>query len=110
MPDISRLAVVEKTARLAEGVRVGPFCYIGPEATIGEGCVIESGASIVGRTTLAARCHVFPLAVIGARQAAKERVTRPAGASWARQTTSASMSLFTAGRTNPRRSATTISS
>jgi len=66
MPRISPYAVVEKTARLAEDVQVGAFCYIGPEVQIGAGCVIESGATITGRTVLGEGNHVFPLAVIGA--------------------------------------------
>ncbi|MFA6132691.1 MAG: hypothetical protein WC869_01590 [Phycisphaerae bacterium] len=66
MPEISRYAVVEKTAKLAADVRVGPFAYIGPQAVLGAGCVIENGATIVGQTTLGAKCHVFPMAVIGA--------------------------------------------
>jgi len=66
MPEISRKAVVEKTAQLADEVRVGPFAYIGPEARIGPGCVIDAGATVVGRTSLGAKCHVFPFAVIGA--------------------------------------------
>ena len=66
MPQISPNAMVEKSAELADDVRVGPFAYIGPAVRIGPGCVIDTGASILGRTTLGAKCHVFPFTVIGA--------------------------------------------
>jgi UDP-N-acetylglucosamine acyltransferase len=66
MPEISPNAAVEKTAQLADDVRVGHFACIGPEVRIGPGCIIDAGATIVGRTSLGAKCHVFPFAVIGA--------------------------------------------
>jgi len=66
MPEISRHAVVEASAKLADDVRIGPFAYIGPLVRIGPGCVIDSGATVTGRTALGAKCHVFPLACVGA--------------------------------------------
>ncbi len=65
MPTISRYATVE-TARLADDVVVGAFSYIGPEVTIGSGCVIADNVTITGRTSLDKDNHVFPMAVIGA--------------------------------------------
>jgi len=66
MPRISKNAIVEGTAQLAPDVVVGPFSYVGPEARIGPGCVLENNVTVVGRTTLGAGTHVFPLAVVGA--------------------------------------------
>jgi len=66
MADISRKAIVEKGAKIAKGVRVGAFSYIGPNVKIAQGCVIENNATIVGHTTLQADTHVFPMAVVGA--------------------------------------------
>ncbi len=65
MPDISRHAVVEPTAKLASDVCVGPFAYVGGDVRLGPGCIIDSGATVTGRTSLGARCHVFPLAAVG---------------------------------------------
>ena len=65
MPDISPHAIVEKSAKLAKDVRVGPFSYIGPQVKIGAGCVIENNVTITGKTRLGERNHVFPMAVIG---------------------------------------------
>ncbi|MGA2265506.1 MAG: hypothetical protein ABSH10_03640 [Phycisphaerae bacterium] len=65
MPEISRHAIVESSAELADDVYVGPFAYIGPKVRLGAGCVIDVGATVTGQTTLGAKCHVFPMAVIG---------------------------------------------
>ena len=65
MPEISRHAVVDRSARLADDVRVGPFAVIGPGVQLGPGCVIDAGATVIGRTSLGAQCRVFPLAIIG---------------------------------------------
>ena len=66
MPAISPLAVVEAGAILAADVRVAPFVYVGAEVRIAAGCVIESNATLIGRTELGEGTHVFPLAAIGA--------------------------------------------
>ena len=66
MAVISPLAVVEAGATLADDVRVAPFAYVGADVRAGAGCVIESNASVTGRTDLGARTHVFPLAAVGA--------------------------------------------
>jgi len=66
MPEISRYAVVEKGAELADDVRVGPFSYVGPKVRIAPGCVIENNVSLTGKTVLGPKNHVFPMAIIGA--------------------------------------------
>jgi len=66
MPRISSSAIVEKTAELADDVQVGAFAYVGAEVRVGPGCVIENSATVMGKTVLGARTHVFPLAVVGA--------------------------------------------
>ena len=65
MAEISPLAVVEKGAKLARDVKVGAFSYIGPKVKVAAGSVIENNVTIVGKTTLGERNHVFPMAVIG---------------------------------------------
>ena len=65
MSDISRKAIVERGAKLARDVRVGPFCHIGPGVRIGAGCTLESHVTIAGATTIGEKTHVLPMAVIG---------------------------------------------
>ena len=72
MPMISSKAVVEASAEVADDVRIGPFSYVGPDVRLGPGCVIENNVTITGRTTLGAKVHVFPLAVLGVSPGGEE--------------------------------------
>lgn len=65
MSGISSLAIVEKSAKLADDVRIGPFSYIGGEVEIADGCVVENNVTITGKTVIGEKTHIFPLAVIG---------------------------------------------
>ncbi|WP_439577719.1 acyl-ACP--UDP-N-acetylglucosamine O-acyltransferase [Elioraea sp.] len=65
MPDIHSTAQVAPGARLAEGVRIGPYAVIGADVTIGEGTEIGSHVVIEGDTTLAPGVRVMPFATIG---------------------------------------------
>ena len=64
-PDIHATAVIEDGARVAEGVRIGPYCLIGREVEIGEGCELLSHVVVAGRTKIGARTRIFPFASIG---------------------------------------------
>ena len=65
MPNISEYSIIEKGAKIAKDVKIGPYCYIGPKVKIGSGCVIENNVTIVGNTTIGSDCSIFPMAVIG---------------------------------------------
>ena len=58
-------SVVEDGAVLGEGVRIGPFCHVGPQARLGDGCELVSHAVVAGDTHLGEGCRVFPFASIG---------------------------------------------
>ena len=58
-------SVVDRKARLGEGVRIGPFCMIGPDAEIGDGVQCLSHVVIAGRTRIGARTRIFPFSSIG---------------------------------------------
>jgi UDP-N-acetylglucosamine acyltransferase len=58
-------ALVDATARLADGVEVGPFSVIGPDVTIGAGSVIGPHVVIKGPTTLGERTRIFQFASVG---------------------------------------------
>lgn len=66
MPNIARQAIIEPAAKLADDVQVGAFSYIGPDVELGSGCIVENHATIIGRTRMGEKNHVFPMAVVGA--------------------------------------------
>lgn len=66
MRKIHPAAVVDKNARLGEDVEIGPFCHIGSEVTLGDGCIVDDGVSILGNTTIGKNCHLYPRSAMGA--------------------------------------------
>jgi UDP-N-acetylglucosamine acyltransferase len=60
-----QLAVVSPSAQIATGVKIGSFCVIEPEVTIGPDCIPESHVVIKRGTTLGAGNRVFEGAVLG---------------------------------------------
>jgi len=58
-------AVVEDGARLGADVEIGPFCHVGPHATLGDGVRLISHVSLAGDTTVGARTVIYPFASIG---------------------------------------------
>jgi UDP-N-acetylglucosamine acyltransferase len=58
-------ALVDPTAELAEGVRVGPYTIIGPRVSIGGGSEIGSHVLIEKDTTLGIECKIHNGAVLG---------------------------------------------
>jgi UDP-N-acetylglucosamine acyltransferase len=65
MVNIHATAVVDASAKLGTGVKIGPFCVIGPDVALGDGVVVHSHAVITGRTALGDNCQVYPFASIG---------------------------------------------
>jgi UDP-N-acetylglucosamine acyltransferase len=58
-------AVIQPGARLGENVRIGPFCMVGSDVSLGDGCELISHAVVSGRTTIGPRARIFPFASIG---------------------------------------------
>ena len=58
-------AIVDKKAKLADNVEVGPYAIIGPNVEIEKGTVIGPRANIEGYTTLGEGNRIFTGAVIG---------------------------------------------
>ena len=63
--EVHATAVVEKGAILHDGVRIGPFCHIGPNAELGAGTELISHASVIGATKVGENCLLYPHAVLG---------------------------------------------
>lgn len=65
MSEIHPTTVIEKGAKLADDVHIGPFCHIGPNVTLGSGTKIKSHVAIHGRTTIGKANTIWPSAVLG---------------------------------------------
>jgi len=49
MPQIHPTALVDSSAKIADDVKIGPFCIVGPEVTLGPGNVLDSNVQIINR-------------------------------------------------------------
>ncbi len=58
-------AIVEPGARIGRDVVIGPYCVVGPEVEIGEGCRLASHVVLEGRTVLGPQNQVSSMAAIG---------------------------------------------
>ncbi|WP_455198604.1 acyl-ACP--UDP-N-acetylglucosamine O-acyltransferase [Kaarinaea lacus] len=58
-------AIIDSSAKLADGVSVGPFSVIGANVTIGEGSEIGSHVVIDGPTTIGRENKIYSFASIG---------------------------------------------
>ncbi|WP_304627215.1 acyl-ACP--UDP-N-acetylglucosamine O-acyltransferase [Pseudomaricurvus sp. HS19] len=58
-------AIIDPTARLAEGVSVGPWTVIGADVEIGPGSRIESHVVIKGPTRIGANNHIYQFSSVG---------------------------------------------
>jgi UDP-N-acetylglucosamine acyltransferase len=62
---IHPLALVAPSAKLGDGVRIGPFSVVEDDVTIGAHCTLESSVVIKSGTTLGEKNHLFEGAVVG---------------------------------------------
>lgn len=62
---IAQTAVVDPRAKIGKNVRIGHFCVIGPDVTIGNNTLIEAHVVINGVTRIGEDNHMFPGCVIG---------------------------------------------
>jgi len=63
---IDEHAVVDPQARLGQDVHVGPFCVVGPQVSLGDGCRLNSHVSVVGDTEIGPETEIWPFASVGA--------------------------------------------
>ena len=62
---IHPLALVAPSARLGDGVQIGPFSVVEDDVTIGAQCILESHVVIKSGSTLGEKNHLFEGAVVG---------------------------------------------
>jgi UDP-N-acetylglucosamine acyltransferase len=67
MPEVSihPTSIVEPGAQLGVGVRIGPFCHVGADVSLGDRVELVSHVSVAGATTLGEDCKVHPQAALG---------------------------------------------
>jgi UDP-N-acetylglucosamine acyltransferase len=65
MAQIHPTAIVERGAKLAESVRIGPFCVVGAKVELGPEVELLSHVVVAGRTTIGEATRIFPFASIG---------------------------------------------
>ncbi len=58
-------SVIAETAVIADGVEIGPLCYVGPNVKIGKGCKLISHVNIDGYTTIGENNVFHPFSAIG---------------------------------------------
>lgn len=58
-------AVIADGARIGQNVKIGAYCVIGGDVTIGDGCELKSHVCIDGITEIGADCVIFPFASLG---------------------------------------------
>ena len=59
-------AIVDGSAFVGDGTRIGPYCVVGPDVTIGRNCDIGPNAVLEGPTVMGDANRVFQFASIGA--------------------------------------------
>ncbi|MCC6949096.1 MAG: acyl-ACP--UDP-N-acetylglucosamine O-acyltransferase [Bradyrhizobiaceae bacterium] len=65
MGKIDPTARVADGARLGAGVKIGPYCIVGPDVAIGDGCRLIAHVHVTGVTTIGAGTVVYPFASLG---------------------------------------------
>jgi UDP-N-acetylglucosamine acyltransferase len=58
-------AIIDARARVAASCKIGPYCVIGADVEIGEGCRLVSHVAIEGPTKIGADNAFFPFCAIG---------------------------------------------
>ncbi len=65
MSNIHPSAVIAESAKLADNVKIGPFCIVGPNVSIGEGSELIGQCCVTGYTTLGKNNIIHQNATIG---------------------------------------------
>lgn len=60
-----KTAIIDKKAKIDEGVSIGPYSVIGPEVKIQKGSIIESHVIISGPTKIGKNNHIFQFSTVG---------------------------------------------
>ena len=58
-------SIIDKNSKIAENVKIGPFCYVGPNVTLEKNVELISHVHIEGNTRIGEGTKIFPFACIG---------------------------------------------
>lgn len=58
-------AVIEEGAVIHDGAKIGPFCYVSSQTTVGPDAHLVSNVTTYGRVSIGANTQVWPFAVLG---------------------------------------------
>ena len=64
-PNIHPTAIIHSSTRVPDSCRIGPYCVIGADVELGEGCHLVSHVAIEGPTKIGSDNGIFPFAAIG---------------------------------------------
>ena len=62
---IHKTAIVDVKAKISDNVKIGPYCFIGPDVEIGANSVLHSHVNIVGNTKIGKNNQIYPFSSIG---------------------------------------------
>jgi len=62
---IHNSAIIEKGAKIADDVTIGPFCHIGKDVKIAKGCKLESNVILKGKVNISENVKIFSFTTIG---------------------------------------------
>ncbi|MEM7651805.1 MAG: acyl-ACP--UDP-N-acetylglucosamine O-acyltransferase [Pseudomonadota bacterium] len=65
MSDIHPTAIIDPKAKIGKSVAIGPYCLVGPDVELGDGCILKSHVVVEGRTKIGEATHIFPFASLG---------------------------------------------
>jgi len=74
---IHATAVIDPSANIAPNVKIGAFCVVGADVTIGSGSILEAHVVIQGPTEIGLNNHFFPFGSIGAAPQDKKYNNEP---------------------------------
>src|SRR5438045_7575174 len=58
-------AILDRAAKIPGSCKIGPYCTVGADVELGEGCELISHVAVEGPTTIGARNRFFPFSSIG---------------------------------------------
>ena len=61
---IHNSSVIDTKANISKNVKIGPFCYVGPDVKLEEGVELISNIHVEGNTKIGKGTKIFPFASI----------------------------------------------